>query len=230
MPVMRTPKQLRLSFDISRKRRNPSTRRDVPHTKRPVHHRRHPVHVTLRRRRFLPSMREQSCFRELRRTLRWTARSWFRVVHFSVQHDHVHLIVEADDRTSLSRGMTGLSVRLARAYNRALGRRGTVLIGRFHSRALRTPREMRNALVYVLFNIRKHDASWREKSVSSLDTCSSASWFSGWARPPPSHPPCEVEAPPVMPARTWIAREGWKRHGLLRPDECPGRRDRRHSG
>jgi hypothetical protein len=103
------------------------------------------------------------------------------------------------------------------------------LSGRFHARELRTPREMRNALVYVLFNIRKHDASLRERSVRTLDTCSSATWFTGWARPPPPLPACDVEAPPVMPARTWIAREGWKRHGLVHPDECPRTGDRRHS-
>jgi REP element-mobilizing transposase RayT len=175
-------------------------------------------------------MREPSCFCELRQALYRTARSWFRVVHFSVQRDHIHLLIEADDGTSLSRGMTGLSVRLARAYNRVLGRRGAVLSGRFHSRALRTPREMRNALVYVLFNVRKHDASLCDKAVSLVDACSSAPWFNGWARPPPPDPPRKLEAPPVMPARTWIAREGWKRHGLLRPDERPARSDRRHAG
>jgi hypothetical protein len=69
------------------------------------------------------------------------------VVHFSFQENHAHLIVEADDKSSLSRGLNGLSVRLARAYNRVLGRRGRLWAERFHARALRTPREMRRALV-----------------------------------------------------------------------------------
>jgi REP element-mobilizing transposase RayT len=89
----------------------------------------------------LPSLREESLFLAICRALSRTVRSWFRVVQFSVQVDHVHLIVEADDRLSLSRGMTGLSVRVARAFNRVIGRRGFVWSERFHSRALKTPRE-----------------------------------------------------------------------------------------
>src|SRR5262245_18004846 len=112
-------KQLDLSFVAHRKRR-PTSRAGVPHEKRPPHHRRYPLHVTLRRRRGLPSMRAQQIFVPLCRTFEKTARSWFRVVHFSVQRDHLHLLVEADDNVALARGMTGLAVRLARAYNREI--------------------------------------------------------------------------------------------------------------
>src|SRR5207302_9988633 len=114
-------------------------RTGVPHRARPLHCHRHPVHVTLRRARLLPSMREESLFLAVRGALARTSRSWFRVIQFSVQADHVHMIVEARDKPSLSRGMTGLTVRLARAFNAALGRRGTVWSERYHARALKTP-------------------------------------------------------------------------------------------
>jgi len=193
----------------------------VPHRARPAHCSRHPVHVTFRRARHLPSLRTQSLFSSLRRAFSRTARSWFRVVQFSVQADHVHLIVEALDKGSLSRGMTGLLVRLARAFNRALGRRGGVWSGRFHSRALRTPREVRNGLVYVLMNHRKHAAPGDSHAMNGLDAFSSAVWFEGWAGPPSPGPPLSWHDPPVALSETWLARIGWKRHGLIRFDESP---------
>src|SRR5882724_3475270 len=188
---MKVSRQLALPFvDRSRKRRRGPT---CGHPARPLHCHRHPVHVTFRRARRLPSLREQGLFGALRRGLSRTSRSWFRVVQFSVQTDHVHLIVEADDTASLSRGMMGLLVRLARAFNRALGRRGAVWSGRFHSRPLTTPREVRNGLVYVLMNRRKHAPSERRVARNTLDPCSSAWWFGGWAHPPSSGPPSPCE-------------------------------------
>src|SRR5262249_10036878 len=125
-------------------------RPSVPHRSRPEHQKAHPVHVTLRASRRLPSLRKELVFHELRTSLGRTARSWFRVVHSSVQADQVHLLVEADDKISLSRGLMGLAIRLARAVNRVVGRNGQVWSDRFHARALRTPRDVRNGIVYVL--------------------------------------------------------------------------------
>ncbi|MEQ9497049.1 MAG: transposase, partial [Deltaproteobacteria bacterium] len=82
----------------------------------------------------------------------------FRLVHFSVLRNHLHLIAEADDRVALARGMKGLKVRVARAINRVAGRRGTVFSDRYHAHALRSPSQTRNALAYVLNNFRKHEA------------------------------------------------------------------------
>jgi hypothetical protein len=137
----------------------------------------------------------------------------FRVIHFSVQGDHLHLVVEADDTRTLARGASGLAIRTARAINRAVGRRGAVWGDRYHTRALRTPREVRHGLVYVLMNFRKH-RPWDRRA---LDPCSSAPWFDGL------HPrsPCPAGAPPVRTPRTWLASVGWRRHGLIQTTEHP---------
>jgi putative transposase len=224
---MRKHKQLALAF-VGSRRRVPrrAARAGAPHRGRPSHRDRHPVHVTLRRARLLPSMREQGLFLAIRQALSRTARSWFRVLQFSVQADHIHLIVEAGVKPSLSRGMTGLAVRIARAFNGALGRRGAVWSERYHSHELRTPREVRNSFVYVLMNHRKHSASQTVAALKSFDVCSSAWWFDGWAQPPASGPPLAAEAAPVTAPETWLARTGWKRHGLVRFDESPKRSDR----
>jgi putative transposase len=148
----------------------------------------------------------------MRRAIAQTARWWFRIVHYSVQADHVHLLVEADDKTGLSRGISGAIIRLARVINRVLGRRGSVWSDRFHARALRTPREVRHGIVYVLMNWKKH-----APDATNLDPCSSARFFTGWKAPPEGlQGRCEVE-----PAATWLLRIGWKRHGLIGLHERP---------
>jgi hypothetical protein len=53
------------------------------------------------------------------------------VFEFSAQTDHLHLLVEADDPTRFERGMRGLTIRIAKAVNRALGRVGRVWGDRF---------------------------------------------------------------------------------------------------
>src|SRR4051812_32104663 len=115
--------------------RKPSgSRVGVAHRARPEHKARHPVHVTLRARGRLPSLREQVLFFELRRCIGRASKEWFRVLHFSVQRDHVHLVVEADDKESLWRGTTGLEVRVARRLNSMLGKKGRFWGDRYHAR------------------------------------------------------------------------------------------------
>jgi REP element-mobilizing transposase RayT len=85
----------------------------------------------LRVRRGLPSLRAHALFGRVRRALaQGRERFGFRLVHFSVQRDHLHLLVEAGDRRALSRGVQGLSVRIARAANGELGRKGRVFADR----------------------------------------------------------------------------------------------------
>jgi putative transposase len=197
----------------------------VPHRTRPEHKAPHPVHVTLRAARRLPSLRAQAVFVEIRAVLGTIAdlarrsRPSFRVIHFSVQRDHMHLIVEARDKTELSRGVAGLSIRTARAINRAARRTGRVFSDRYHGRSLGSPREVRAAMVYVLNNWRKH-----EQASRGIDSCSSAAWFLGW-RDLPDRVEEEAGAlgpsPPVAAARTWLATAGWRRYGLLAVHESP---------
>jgi putative transposase len=184
--------------------------------------------VTMRVRRGLPSLRRQIVFAELRHDIARASQAPFRVVHFSVQSNHVHLLVEAHDKVSLARGTAGLSIRLARSVNRVLSRRGRVWSDRYHARALRTPRETRHALVYVLMNFKKHSGS----TATRFDAMSSAWWFDGWKPPPRGRDPTGAhragnerpggsEDAPVWRPRTWLARKGWRRHGLIGTDEYP---------
>jgi REP element-mobilizing transposase RayT len=170
----------------------------------------------------LPSLRRRSFVRDLRESFAAACdRGDSRLVHFSVQRDHLHLLIEAADERALARAMKSIAARVARAVNRVFGRMGTVLLGRYHVRALRTPREVRNALAYVLLDARKH---WKQRTGAAppvrLDEASSAVWFNGWRRSLQSLRSSEPS--PVAEPRTWLLRIGWRRHGLLDPPEVPG--------
>lgn len=193
-----------------------AARASPAHRPRPRHRGRWPVHVTLRAREGLPSLRSARVFPFVRRSLAASHKEAFRVVHFSVQGDHVHLVVEGDIALALVRGLQGLAARCAKAVNRAVGRRGSVWQSRYHGRALRTPTEARRGLVYVLLNFRKH-----LRASPGVDPRSSASWFTGWNAPVPR----PSEPSPVAPPRTWLARLGWRRAGgPLAHDEHPAPR------
>ncbi|MGH7286436.1 MAG: transposase, partial [Myxococcota bacterium] len=144
-----------------------------------------PVHVTVRMRPDVPSLRGGGLVREWRRSLAEASeRGAFRVNHYSLQGDHAHLIVEAHGKVALAHGMKSIGARLARAVNRVGQRSGPVLDGRYHHRSLRSPREVRRALAYVLLNARRHLAKQRRTanaaSRSLLDPASSARWYDGW--------------------------------------------------
>jgi REP element-mobilizing transposase RayT len=182
---------------------------------------RNPGLVTIRVRPGVPSLRNPRLIAAFERAF-WksTARGDVRVVHYSVQHDHVHLLVEAADRAGLARGMKSLTARLAHAVNRVSGRRGSVVDGRFHHRALGTPREVRAALAYVLLNSRKHAlAQGLDLGEERLarDPATSGRFFDGWA----GAGGC-TESLPVVEPRTWLLRAGWRRHGLIHRHEIPG--------
>lgn len=164
------------------------------------------------------SLRRGDVFREVRRAiLGGASRLGIRVIEYSAQRDHVHLIVEAAEGAALSRGLKGLSIRIARGINRRLGRTGRVMADRFHARSLGTPREVNNALAYVLGNARKHMAQRGRRLPSSwLDPFSSAPAFAGWQGRSAA---AKRELP--EPA-TWLLRIGWRRLGLLDPSAVPG--------
>ena len=143
---------------------------------------REPCHVTLKVVPGLRTLRDVRIVRALEAAFRAIPqRADFRVVEYSIQDDHLHMLVEANDRRALARGMKAIGTRVARAVNRVLRRAGPVLRDRYHLRVLRTPLEVRRALAYVVLNARKH-LGRRAPRVAHIDPASSGPWFSGWRR------------------------------------------------
>jgi REP element-mobilizing transposase RayT len=199
-----------------RKRRR--ARPGVPHVRRPALSPRVPVHVTIRLRADLPSLRKRELYRQLRKQFLRAKKPRFRICEFSVQRNHVHLVCEAADAQALSRGMQGFEIGVAHRINGVLGRRGGVFDDRYHAEQLTTPRQVRNALCYVLQNSRRHRPELRT-AKGWVDPCSSARSFDGWATALP--PPTAPDACLVAPAETWLLSTGWRRHGLIGVDEAP---------
>jgi hypothetical protein len=142
-----------------------------------------------------------------------------RLVQWSAQRDHVHMIVEPDNEKALSRGVQGLCIRLAKSLNKVFHRRGRVFADRYHGVPLRSPRQTRNALAYVLLNARHHAAARGEPLSRALDACSSSPCFEGWTSPRP--PTRGLWSDTVSPASTWRLQTGWRRHGLVDPFAVP---------
>jgi hypothetical protein len=167
----------------------------------------------------LPNIRHHSLVKQIFGALRG-ARQRFgtRLVHYSVQSNHLHLLVETEGKGALKRAMQGLGVRIAHALNKHLRRHGHVFADRYHSRALVTPLEVRHAIRYVLQNHLHHASGPRPHTPSAfLDPLSTAPYFDGFTVKGNRLP----EDAPVVPARTWLLRTGWRMHGLIAPDETP---------
>ncbi len=181
---------------------------------------RFPVHVTLRTLDRVWNLRSRRSFRVVEAAL--TAMlGWrdFHVVHFSVQGNRLHFVVEAEHNRALAEGMQGLLVRLAKGLNRMMGRHGKVFAERYHAHVLRTPSEVRRALAYVLLNARSHLARLGERpgQYAVFDPYSSAAWFDGWTTAGAAVPGPRLTSPP----RGWLLATGWRRHGLLSPLDVP---------
>ena len=163
----------------------------VPHLRRLDFQSRHPVHVTLRLQPGVGNLRTHRRATLILDTLREVReRFGVRIIHYSIQGNHLHLIVEARSAAALSRCMQGLCTRLARRLNALNGRHGGVFADRYHARALATPREVRNAIRHVLQNYRHH---FRERVPR--------------ARKDPLA--TRMDAPLMAPS-VWLLRVGWR--------------------
>ena len=194
----------------------------VPHRPRAKVGKKTVLHVTVRLVRDVRSLRRFKLAPAMRKAFAATkAKDEFRLCQFSIQRDHLHLACEADSNEGLSRGMQGLGISFAKRVNRALGRKGKVLADRFHAVPIRSPRQMRNALCYIMNNARRHGE--RLEGYGGMDPFSSAWYFDGWSDDRWRRgldPPKDGEAC-VVPARSWLMTEGWRRHGPVGISEVP---------
>jgi len=177
--------------------------RRVTHHGRELLRRRIPLHVIWRTRTNVRSLRGKRLWRQIRESFRRCCeKAGFRLVHFSVQGTHIHMIVEADDLAALSRGMQGLGVSIAKRINLASQRHGAVFDDRFFSRQLRTPREVANAVEYVLHNQTRHLQRQGLEVPAAPDPFTSEMFR-------------DADPPLVVAAETWLLRVGYLRTRVL---------------
>ena len=203
-----------------RKRTLPGRKR-LPHREREIFKPRFPAHVTVRMRPEIARLRNYVLCPTLRRAfLHGCKKEGFRICQFSIQGNHVHLVCEAANKESLARGMQGWCVRVARGLNQKLAREGSVFEDRYHVEIIRTPRQCRSTLCYVLQNARRHGERL-DPSFNGMDPFSSAWWFDGWREGEWRDGLVPPEVRTVAEPETWLLRVGWRRHGLLAIDEVP---------
>src|SRR5258706_10201572 len=185
-----------------RRKRRPGEKRKlrkVPHRRGWALSAKSPVHARWRVLPHVWNLRSRRCFSRIARSFeRGRDRFGFRLVHFSVQGNHIHLVVEARDERALARGMQGLGVRIAKALNPLMQRKGTVFADHYHARILRSPTEVANALAYVLMNFLHHFPGEAARYAEDLRDPFSSAW-----REPGMDPP-------VVAGRTWLLTVGWR--------------------
>ena len=196
-----------------------------PHTARPDVSRRYPQHVSLRVVREVGTLRRPAAYAAIQRAAAaCIGRTDFRIIHTSIQSNHIHLIVEADDKHALANGVRAFMISATRHLNALRGRRGTVFPTRYHAVPLTTPLQVRNCLAYVLNNWRRH----REDLASlggnaNVDRYSTGILFDGWRDVPSRFAiPDGYQPLLVCGARSWLLTTGWRKHPLIGVRETPG--------
>lgn len=193
----------------------------VAHRLRELTNARFPVNVTVRMRPGIARLRNYELCAVLRRAFVYGCKKEkFRICQFSIQGNHIHLVCEAVDNQALASGMKGWAVRVARGLNAKTGRSGSVFEDRYHFVVIKTPKQCRAALCYVLQNARRHGLRL-DPAFNGMDPFSSAWWFDGWKnngwREGLKPPDMRTVAEPT----TWMLRVGWRQHGLIGVDEIP---------
>lgn len=214
-------------------------RAGVPHRRRETFRASQPVHVSFKVLADIGELRKMDMYRALRKaTVTLGKRDDVRIVHMSIQNTHLHLVLEADGKTALSRGIQAFKISAAKWINRAYSertgvrRRGTVFADRYHVEIIRSPRQARMALAYVLNNWRRHredvvedrEALGQGKREPLVDRFSSGIRFDGWKQRAGQGPwsiPKDHEELSVWQPRTWLLKTGWRRHGLISCTEVP---------
>jgi REP element-mobilizing transposase RayT len=195
-----------------------------------------PVHVTMRVAGDLGSLRRRDTYLAIREaTITAARRERFHIVHASVQGTHVHLIVEAESRMALARGMQGFGISAARHINRVVSARrgerrcGAVFTDRYHAQPLETPQQVRNCVAYVLNNWRRHGEQRTAIARGwKLDPFSSAVSFWAWKELVGSEGtfydlPRDHRALWVWLPKTWLLRESVATRTISMYD-VPGRK------
>lgn len=168
----------------------------------------------------MPSLQSQKAFSVFKEAAEKARAQGLQVNHYSIQSNHIHMIVECWNNRELERALKSFTIRLARGLNRTFQLKGPVFHGRFHMHVLTTPSEVRHALKYVLLNETKHT-----RKVTKLDHLSSGHQFKEWPTligrswrtriiPPRTADRkklATLHAHLCSTPRTWLLRLGWQR-------------------
>jgi putative transposase len=218
-----------------------------PHLKREAFKASEPLHVTLRVVRGVGRLRTRAGYAAIREAMIIALKyEDFRIIHLSIQGTHVHMLVEAEDRTALARGMQAFGISAAKQINAAISRAGNWwtraqarargerprdrrkgrVFDRYHVTIISTPRQARHELNYVLNNWRKHEEDRAAFARGwQIDPFASGWMFDGWKEREDEPFVWKLretyEPMPVWRPKSWLLSQGWRRYGLISTHEVP---------
>lgn len=148
----------------------------IRHTKRPDLTRPSSLHLTVKIEKSKANLKNKNVLAILKKAIFNARRQGLKVIHYSLEYDHIHLIIEADNNRTLGKGMQAFGVTLAKAINRMRKVKGQVYKHRYHFRQITSSRQLKNVMTYIFNNGVKHKTSatalspfnsiWAEKKYS----------------------------------------------------------------
>lgn len=181
----------------------------VNHMKREKVDPKYPMHITMKMKKGIVSLRGPKMCAVLKRSLGKAKKRGLNVIHYALEDNHLHVFAESESNCSLRSGLTSFGSSFGKAARRLTGGRGAVFAGRYHMRVLKTPRQTKNALAYVLLNHSKHQGA-----KPYVDNKSSAVFFGDWRALLGDRYRID-ESPPrpdyLTDAQSWLGRVGWRR-------------------
>lgn len=114
------------------------------------------LHLTIKVRENKADIQNKKILKALHHAIKRARLQRLKVIHYTLEYNHAHLVVEAADNRILHKGMQAFGISLAKAINKMKQAKGTVYKHRYHFRKLRSRREVKNALQYVWGNGIKH--------------------------------------------------------------------------
>jgi REP element-mobilizing transposase RayT len=128
----------------------------IRHRERPKLTRLSSLHLTIKIKRIKADLKNKSILIVLKRAIYNARKKGLRVIHFSLEFDHVHLLIEAPDNFILGKGMQSLGVTLVRGINKLGQTSGEVYKHRYHFRKINSTRELKVVMNYIFHNGVKH--------------------------------------------------------------------------
>jgi REP element-mobilizing transposase RayT len=135
----------------------PNKKNYIPHRERETIPKKTPVHVTIKiNKHIVHTLRNKIIFQKISRAITKARNKGIRLVHFTIQRDHVHMLIEAENKNQLGKAMQALGISFSKSLKSLTKTKLKIFKDRYHVHILKTLKEVRNAKSYILGNAIKH--------------------------------------------------------------------------
>ena len=142
--------------------------RGIRHIARDEFNRLTVLHLTVKIDRAKAGLKNKQTLKLLWHAIKKARLKGLKIIHYTLEFDHIHLLVEADNKAIVGTGMQSFGISLSKGINKIKGLSGQVFKTRYHFRKLKTPTEVKNVIHYILGNSIKHKSSSFINQYNSL--------------------------------------------------------------